>query len=189
MAIQDPGDPEYPGHARILLTGYAGEDHSNIAPGIRVFRLIDVNAMAPAVVSGLRAVIAGTSEDHFDFPRIPAAGRTVDAQAQLVNFVNGKGYRFLVQGSYDAAALRGTRLYYIYQGITANQKYLVTVVLETDAPFIADLATGAPFTSGPEADAYVKTLNARINSAQPGEFSPSLDTFDQLIQSLGVVED
>jgi hypothetical protein len=188
MAIQDPGDPEYPEHARILLTGYAREGRSNIASGIRVFRADEVNTMDPAVIASLKAVLAGTSEDRLDFPRIPAAGRTVDAQAEPVDFVNGHGYRFLAQGSFDASTLRSTRLYYIYQGLTADEMYLVTVLLGTDAPFVADLATGEPIMSQEIGDAYLIDLNQRINAAQAADFSPSLGTLDGLVQSLNIIE-
>lgn len=188
LAIQDPVDPEYPEHARIILTGYAGEGRSNIAPGIRVFRVDEVNTMDPVVVARLQAVLAGTSDDRFDFPRLPFAGRTVDAQLRNLDFGSGAGYRFLVQGSFDASTLRGTRLYYLYQGLTTDGKYLVTVLMQPDAPFIEDLATGEPITSNEAGDAYLITLNERINAAQPADFAPSLEILDGLVRSLRILE-
>ena len=186
MAIQDPADPEYPEHARIILTGSAGENRSNTAPGIRVFRVAEVDAMDPLVVSRLKEVLSGTSEDRFDFPRLPFAGRTVDAEVRTFDFESGTGYRFLLQGSFDASTLRSTGLYYLYQGLSADGKYLVTVLLDVEAPFVADLATGQPITSQEMGDAYLQMLNARVNSAQAGEFVPSLDVLDGLVQSIHI---
>jgi hypothetical protein len=79
-------------------------------------------------------------------------------------------------------------LYYIYQGLTADEMYLVTVLLGTDAPFVADLATGEPIMSQEIGGAYLIDLNQRINAAQAADFSPSLGTLDGLVQSLNIIE-
>ena len=188
MAIQAPVDPEYPEHARVILTGLTADTQSNTSHGIRVFRAADIDAMDPVVLSRLRDALAGRTEDRYDFPRLPFAGRTVDTQAKLLDFGSGTGYRFLLQGSFDASTLRGTSLYYLYQGLTADEKYLLTVILGTDAPFAADLATGQPITSQETWAEYERQLSERMDAALPADFTPSLDVLDSLVQSIHITE-
>ena len=74
----------------------------------------------------------------------------------------------------------------LVRGLTTDDKYLVTVILRTDAPFVKDLVSQQPITSQDQASAHFSDVNQRLNAAQPGDFSPSLDTLDTLVQSLSV---
>ena len=188
LAIQDPGDPAYPEHARIIFTGYAGESRDNLADGVRVYRTADLDAMDGSLVQGIRAYLGGTSDKRQDFPRIPGAARIVDAQAKELPFQNGKGYRFLAQAQFGATMLSSTRMFYLYEGLTADEKYLLTVVLRTDAPFVKDLVSQQPITSQDQASAHLAAVNDRLNAAKPADFSPSLDMLDALVKSLSVLE-
>ena len=57
-----------------------------------------------------------------------------------------------------------------------------------DSPFIADLATGNPFTSEVEVEQYKTTLDDRLNAAGADQFNSSLNALDSLVGSIGVSE-
>jgi len=77
---------------------------------------------------------------------------------------------------------------YLYQGLTAEEVFLVTLLLHTDGPLDADLAAGEPYTSQGMEDAYHFPLDDRINASRSGAVSPSFDMSGSLIRSLSIVE-
>lgn len=187
-SLEAPWEVDYPEHVVINFSGYSDAAYrSSNSHGIRVFRVADLNAYDPELVPAIQAFLNGATQEHRDFPHHPFPGRSIDAQVKTVPFQNGTGYRFLVAGSFMASAPRGTSLIYLYVGLTSDGNYLVSVTSGTDAPFIADLATGVLFTTQEEATASKTALNDRINAAASGDFTPNLDILDALVQSIIVL--
>lgn len=187
-SLEAPWEIDYPEHVVIYFSAYADpSSRSSNSDGIRVFRVEDLNAYDPELIPAIQAHLNGATDEHRDFPHHPFPGRSVDAQLKTVPFRNGTGYRFLVTGSFMAAAPRSTSLIYMYVGLTSDGKYLVSVVTNADAPFIADLTTGALFTTQEEATASKTAFNDRLNAANPDDFSPSLAILDALVQSIIVL--
>ena len=182
-----PYEIAYPQHASIVFTAYDGDAANIISTGIRVFLASEVKTVASTEVEKLNAVLAGQLDQRTDFPRLAGAGRLVDAQAVLLPFQNGDGYRFLVLSKFDASALSNTTMTYLYQGISQDGQYVVSFITSVDAPFIADLATGQAFTSDSEATAYKDQLNERLNTANPNQFNPPLTTLDALVSSIVII--
>src|SRR5688572_640817 len=126
---QVPFELAYPQHARVLFTEYAGERDDILAAGIRVFRVVDINVLEAGVIENLFAVLSGQFDHYSDFPRLPGAASVIDGQLATGEFQNGTGYRFLNSKSFDASSLQSTQTTYLYQGITTNEKFFVSVVL------------------------------------------------------------
>jgi hypothetical protein len=183
-----PWEIDYPEHVVVYFSAYGDPSYrSSNSDGIRVFRVEDLNAYDPELIPAIQAHLNGTTDEHRDFPQLPFPGRGVDAQVKTISFQNGMGYRFLANGSFIAAAPRSTSLIYMFVGLTSDGKYLVSVVTNVNAPFIADLATGVMFTTQEEATANTTAINDRLNAASPEDFSPSLAILDALVQSIIVV--
>lgn len=183
-----PYDIAYPQHASIVFTGYSGDTATISSTGIRIFLTSEVNAIAPDDVSKLNAVLAGQLDQRTDFPHLAGAGRLIDAQAVLLPFQSGNGYRFLALSKFDASALSGTSMTYLYQGLSQDGQYMVSFVTSVDAPFISDLATGQAFNSEDEATTYKSQLNDRLNTADPNQFNPPLTTLDALVSSIVIIK-
>lgn len=184
---QAPFELPYPQHARILFTGYAGERDDILAAGIRVFRVDDINALEAGVIENLFAVLLGQSDHYSDFPKLAGAASVIDGQLATGEFQNGNGYRFLNSKSFDASSLISSQTNYLYQGITNDEKYFVSVVFVVDAPFLADLV-GVPLTTNEEFENYFQTVQDRIKNANPNDFQPSLMMLDALVSSIVIVE-
>ncbi len=183
-----PWEMDMPEHAVVYFSAYSDPaSRDSNSHGIRVYRVADLNAYDPTLIPAIQAFLSGATEEHRDFPSHPFPGRSVDAQVKTVPFQNGMGYRFLVTGSFMAAAPRGTGLIYLYVGLTSDGQYLVSMRSSVDAPMIADLANGVPFNTQEEATNVVNALNDRVNAAAPADFNPNLDTLDALVQSILVV--
>lgn len=186
-ASQAPFELSYPQHARILFTSYAGEREDILAAGIRVFRVDDINALEAGVIENLFAVLLGQSDHYSDFPKLAGAASVIDGQLATGVFQNGNGYRFLNSKSFDASSLISSQTNYLYQGITNDEKYFVSVVFVVDAPFLADLVN-APLDTNEEFEAYFQTVQERIKNANPNDFQPSLMMLDALVSSMIIVE-
>lgn len=184
---QAPFELPYPGHARILFTEYAGEREDILAAGIRVFRVDDINALEAGVIENLFAVLLGQSDHYSDFPKLAGVASVIDGQLATGEFQNGNGYRFLNSKSFDASSLISSQTNYLYQGITNDEKYFVSVVFVIDAPFLTDLVN-VPLNTNEEFENYFQTVQDRIKNASPNDFQPSLSMLDELVSSIVIVE-
>lgn len=184
---QAPFELPYPQHARILFTGYAGEREDILAAGIRVFHVDDINALEAGVIENLFAVLLGQFDHYTDFPKLAGAASVIDGQLATGVFQNGNGYRFLNSKSFDASSLISSQTNYLYQGITDDEKYFVSVVFVVDAPFLADLVN-LPLTTNEEFESYFQTVQERIKNANPNDFQPSLMMLDSLVSSIIIIE-
>lgn len=190
LGVYEPNAPfelAYPQHARVLFTAYAGDATTILAEGIRVFRAADIDALEAGVIENLAATLEGHEDHRSDFPRLAGAGSTIDDQFVLLDFQNGTGFRFLNSKSFDASSLRSTQTTFLYQGMTNDGKYFVSVVFGVDAPFLADLVD-APLSTPEEFETYYQIVRERINNAQANDFIPSLDMIDSLIKSIIIIE-
>lgn len=184
---QAPFDLPYPQHARILFTGYTNGSETINADGIRIFRVQEINALEAGVIESLNAVLENQADHLSDFPRFAGAGALIDAQLIPLAFQNGNGYRYLFTKSFDAAPVRSTALTYMYQGVTNDEKYFVSLVMTVQAPFLAEYID-QPLTTSEEFETYYQIVNERVNSASPDEFEPSLAALDELTASIAVLE-
>lgn len=184
---QAPFELPYPQHARILFTEYAGERTDILAAGIRVFRADDINALEAGVIENLFAVLLGQFDHYSDFPKLAGAASVIDGQLATGEFQNGNGYRFLNSQSFDASSLISSQTNYLYQGITDDEKYFVSVVFVIEAPFLNDLVN-VPLTTNEEFENYFQTVQERIKNASPDDFQPSLAILDELVSSIVIVE-
>lgn len=184
---QAPFDLPYPQHARIFFTGYPGDSGDFTANGFRVFRAEEINALETGALESLYAVLDGQTDHHSDFPRMAGAGSLIDAQLTPLTFQNGNGYRYLFTKSFSADPLTGTTLTYMYQGVTSDEQYFISVIMTVDAPFLAEFI-GQPLISPQDFETYYQNVNSRVESASGEEFSPSLSALDELISSIVILE-
>lgn len=183
-----PTELPYPQHARILFTAYTNGSEDHTASGIRIYRVDEVNALEAGVVENLFAVMEGQADHHTDFPRFNGVSALIDAQLAEVSFQNGRGYRYLFTTSFAAQMVNGTGTTLMYQGITADERYFVSILIPVNAPFLSEFI-GVPLaTTSEEFDAYYQKVNERVNTAAPDEFTPSLNAIDELISSIVIVE-
>lgn len=182
-----PFELPYPQHARILFTAYTNGREDILADGIRIFRVEDVDALEAGILGELEAVLTGQSDHRIDFPRLPGAGSIIDAQIRLQAFQNGDGYRYLILKSFDASSLSNTQLTFLYQGLTLDQKFFVSVVAQINAPFLQEYVNQT-LTTSEEFENYFQTINQQVENADANLFEPSLNILDEMIASIVVIE-
>ncbi|MBL8090505.1 MAG: hypothetical protein KF758_17580 [Anaerolineales bacterium] len=182
-----PFELPYPQHARILFTAYTNGREDILADGIRIFRVEDVDALEAGILGELEAVLTGQSDHRIDFPRLPGAGSIIDSQIRLQAFQNGDGYRYLILKSFDASSLSNTQLTFLYQGLTLDQKFFVSVVAQVNAPFLQEYVNQT-LTTPEEFENYFQTINEQVENADANSFEPSLNILDEMIASIVIIE-
>jgi len=190
-AYENPGPTElaYPQHARILFTAYTNGVEDNRVSGIRVFRTDEIDALQAGIIEKFNAVINGQLEQRTDFPLIGAPALNVNANVSQFTHQNGNGYRFLYATSgFIPLPLKSTSLTLMYQGVSPDGKYFVSLILPVEAPFLSEFTSQSEQMTEEEFNAYYKAVNERINNAASDEFNPTLDAIDEMISSIAITE-
>ncbi len=118
------------------------------------------------------------------------AGQVFYARPEIKPFENGKGIRYLSCYAQGFVRIDQTCLFYTYQGLSADGNYYVSAILPVDLAGLhstdADAQWAAAQTDGSHYTQYINEMRQIIGAAQASDFTPNLDTLDQLVTSLNV---
>ncbi len=193
-----------PAHLQLTFEGYALGVSFHV-PQFLVYPAPQYAAANPAAaesIKRLQTVLANPSGtyDKDSLPRVPFfnAGQVLAAQVKVLHFSGGSGVRFITQYAQDISPINNSGLFYDFTGLTDDGKYYMIAVLPVNLPFLAAdnnpkssvPAGGIPFpassTSGSAVADYYRQVAQRIDAAPAGQFAPSLEMLDALIQSIAV---
>lgn len=118
------------------------------------------------------------------------AAQVFHAQDQYLDFVNGRGLRYITMFSQSIDDIANNALFYTYQGLTNDGNYYVAMVLPISS---AILPAQTPNRTAEEwetfsknYETYLADTTAALDALTAGEFLPTLDALDQLVASLEV---
>jgi hypothetical protein len=184
-----------PQTTRITLDGYLLADRFH-TPHLDVFSVSRYQEILPDAVNPrltqLQALIAGGETGSGALPILPVfnAAQMFKAQYALVPFQGGSGIRFLAQYAQAYYPLNNHDMVLMYQGLTADGKYWVSLILPISHAGLAE--TGA-MNPGPEmetlvanAENYFAQKMTELNAMAPDSFSPGIPMIDRLINSIQV---
>jgi hypothetical protein len=186
-----------PAHVKCTLTGYQLQDKFH-QPTIFVYpadEYAQVHSGAAQEIDRLKKILAGTPPAKDTLPHVPFFNATpmIAANIQIVPFQNGQGVRALTEYAQYSAPINNHDLFYLFQGLTRDNKYYVIAVLPITAPILAEdnnpsasiPAGGVPLPAGGMPDeAYYISVTNNLNMLAPDSYAPSLNTLDALIQSV-----
>lgn len=170
-------------------------------PTIQVYPVADfekVNQEAPKRIASLKALLQKKStKPSGEIPVLPVvmAAQVFDSNIAYMDFDGGSGVRFLTMYAQGIMPITSEDLRYIFQGLTTDGKYLISVTFPLSASVLADkqendAAFNAIDMSGQSAgDQYQKYLQdtvTKLNGADSTVFTPNLGDLDVLIQALSV---
>jgi hypothetical protein len=186
-----------PAHLKFSLTGYELEDTFH-QPQIFVYpadEFAEVSSTAAEQIDRLKKILTGSIPLKETLPIVPFfnAGPLIAAHIRIIPFQSGSGVRALTQYSQYAAPINNHELFYHFEGLTEDGTYYLVAILPITAPILADdekpdapvPEDGVPIPTdiGPN-DVYYTTITERLISLSPDEFTPSLNTLDQFVQSI-----
>jgi len=115
------------------------------------------------------------------------AGQMLAAKIDYLDFQNGSGVRYLTQYSQDVYPVNNNSLFYTFQGITGDKKWLISAVMPVYNSSLPDPET---LTADPgfydNFAAYRESAIILLDDLPPSSYVPDLSLLDALFQSLKV---
>ena len=188
---EDPywGMPEHP---QFELMGYPVQNDYHKAQ-VYVFP-VDAyragNENAGGIIDRLQTLLSSRPADPSQgIPILPAfnAGEIGWAKVAYFDFQNGSGVRFVTELGQDVWPFTNQKMIYVYQGLTHDGRYYVSVTLPLSHPSLNEYSNYQPPDNFYEVamdlvDSQVENLNN-----QPDEsYFPSIAVLDAMVQSLKV---
>jgi hypothetical protein len=148
----------------------------------------EISSDAQKEVDRLRDVLQNKPQSVDDrMPFLPFFNASQVFHAQVKYFDHG--VRYLTQYAQDVSPISNDKMFYTYQGITADSRYYISVILPVSSgvlPQVGDLSGDAYDAFAANFANYLNDVRGKLNAAGPGDFSPNLDLLDALSQSITV---
>jgi hypothetical protein len=120
-------------------------------------------------------------------------GEVYHGALTYLDFQNGSGVRFLAEYSQAPFPL-GMALAYIFQGVTDDGQYYVSLALpvgqtaldDYNAPYNGDLEAGEWKAFAENIGSYMEGASAILETTPDGSFTPDLARLDEMVRSLNV---
>ncbi len=120
----------------------------------------------------------------------PNAAQVLHARVKYFTFEGGSGVRFITTYAQDTVPITSDELFYTFQGLTNDGKYLISAFfparVEGLAPTRSKVTQAELDQITKNYDAYLKTRVALIEKPLPTDFEPSLTDLDTVLATLGL---
>jgi hypothetical protein len=185
-----PGD-EFPSHVNFSFSTYGV---TGPRPAALNFYLIEDDPAQfgfDGVVINLSTLLRDrpdlAAQTELPFPPLFDAEQRVQGQPAYLDFASGSGVRYLtIYVTQDAPPVEGS-VFYTFQGITADERYLVSALFPVDTGLLqAEIANFDINNFNPSSDGFYTDLEARLNEGV--DLTPPLRALDELIASISVAE-
>ena len=124
-------------------------------------------------------------------PFLPAynASQLFYSNLEYVKFANGEGLRFVTAYAQDVEPITNEGIFYTFQGLTSDGKYLISAVYPVAAEGLPKKFDDTPAATDYEAFAkgyekYLDVTTAQLNKLTPQQFTPDLSKLDNMMASL-----
>lgn len=181
-----------PAYSTFTLSGYPIQNHL-MQPQLFIFpagELGKFNEAAGQIANNLK-ILLQNKQPGKSLPFLPLfnAAQVMHAQVKFIDFMNGKGVRFITQFDQAPLPINNHELFYTFQGITNDGKYYLAAILPVTQ---ANLPANEKVNET-DMDAYMKnfatslanTVNS-LNQLSSSNFNPDLAKLDALIQSIEI---
>lgn len=182
-----------PQHRQLSLLGYPLQDTFH-QPKIYIYPLQDYYAVDPGIsdrIATLQQMLIVQRVDNLPetLPFFPTwnAGQIMYTKVQYLKFPSGLGVRYLAQYGQAAYPISNQTLFYTFQGLSNDGRWLVSAVLPVANPVLPDpeplLQDPAFYDTYPT---YLAETRALLNQQPDGSFTPDLALLDALFMSLEI---
>lgn len=115
------------------------------------------------------------------------AGQMMAAQVKFLEFQNGSGVRYLTQYGQGIYPINNQAMFYTFQGLTGDGKWLISAVLPVANPVLPDAETvlaDPRFTD--DYPGYLEEVKKTLSEQPDSSFQPGLSILDAVFQSFKV---
>lgn len=202
--------PSFSGTPEHLVYGFNGEMVDSFAPvypQLRVFPIEQYQAMYEEngitaindYIAALQQQIADESTElpadmSQPLPFLPVfnAAQDLAANVEYVDFNNGNGFRFIAHYGQSAEAFLSGQIFYAYQGVTNDGKYLVlfmyplqtNLLPETYEDVQQEVLDG--IWDGTGFEEYRQSVVTTLDEATGDQFTPTLDALDAMMAGMTI---
>ena len=138
-----------------------------------------------------QANIAAGEAGKPGIPVLPAinAAQAFVTKPEYLDFANGTGVRFVTYYAQGIDLITNGRVFYAFQGLTSDGRYVVSAEFPLSAPVLPDDVDPSTIDVGALAQNYLTYLNemtAALGALNADDYTPSLSVLDALIRSVRV---
>ncbi len=185
----------HPQYTQVTLTTY--QVGSSVSPQIDVFSVQSYSEDFPPkgisdFQSALQALIdGGIPGKTLPFLNSYEAAQIIYAGYEVLHVPSGSGIRYLTESAQNFAVINNHDLFYTYQGLTSDGKYVITGILPVSSPILPN--NGDTYPGGETwqqfsdtFDTYIANTKSQLDAQPPANFSPSLVLLDDLVKSIHI---
>jgi heat shock protein HslJ len=201
-ASMPPGPVGAPEHLAVTFDGQSLDEASfegrviYIAPvGAYVDLWLDAgNDYIAKSVAALEELLANQPVDPEALPVLPPPPAVMDLAVQTDYLdtpgLDASGVRWVGRFSQDLSPVFNYQLRYLFQGLTADGQYLISASFPVTTPLLPENMEAMTedeveaFNEDPQA--FLEATASALSFLAPGDFSPSLDALDAMIQSMAI---
>lgn len=195
----NPSFGDMPQHTVFDLENYAVQG-TQFKPQIMVFRAAEYAQYTELTASIIAALQNLQYSAGQPLPESLPNGVFV-AQAQPIQFQNGKGLRYLTQFDQSPLPVNNREMFYYFHGLTNDGQFYVQAILPLHSSLLVadEEPTSITPPDGVQFDwtdirngydampAYLEAVSQKLSAADPNSFTPTLPMLDALIQSINVI--
>lgn len=187
-----------PAAVRLLFNGQKVQDFfdPHLAQVI-VYKAADWAQLDPTMAQAIQGLQTLFKDKPTEFPNgIPlfppqGAQQVFRVKPHYLNFVNGSGVAFVTYYAQDVSPVTADRVFYSFQGLTNDGKYLVTAFWPVTTALLPKDTNAGLGGQSYEAWAqnyttYLSQLTGQLNALLPAAFTPNLNALDALVTSIEV---
>jgi heat shock protein HslJ len=128
----------------------------------------------------------GTNASSLPYLPVVGASQVIRAQAQYIDTDSLQGVSYVTAYRQDVSPFTSNGFLYIFQGLSSDGGYYVSVVIFLDMSlFPAEIPTDFDYDAFSEDYmGYLTETITTLTNATPNDFSPSLTTLNQLVQTI-----
>jgi hypothetical protein len=181
-----------PEHLELLFNGYPLVD-TRLTPHLGVYDAGDFRAVNPNagdMLDQLQELLGEQPAAPETIPLLPMfnAAQMITTDVEYIEFEGGSGVRFVTQYGQAVWPINNYDLFYAFTGLSTDGSRLVTAIMPVANQALPDDAEEViagdmdEFMQGYES--YIESIQALLDSAPPGSFTPNLDLLDGMMRSI-----
>ncbi len=168
-------------------------------PRLYVFpvqEFVEGNEIAAREIPRLQQLLANKPADpERAIPFLPLvnAGEMMRAQLAYLDFLSGQGVRYLAQMGQSYQPINNRGLFYSFQGLTADGRFYVSLVLPVTHPMLPaneiEIPGGDAQAFVDNYETYAREIEQQLDSQKATSFEPDLTWIDLLVGSIEITND
>ena len=195
----NPSFGNMPQHTVFILNNYAVQG-AQYEPQVMVFRAAEYaqyTELTASIVAALQNLQYSAGQP---LPESLPNGVFI-AQAQPIQFQNGKGLRYLTQFDQSPLPVNNREMFYYFHGLTSDGQFYIQAILPLHSSLLVadEEPTSITPPDGVQFDwtdimngydampAYLEAVTQKLSAADPNSFTPTLSMLDALIQSINFI--